>query len=111
MKKKVTKSDPEEYRGFLTFMDYAATGEGRTVELNFCYADTETEARRKHLEKFYPNDKSAQDYFSAGVNVMLIKSKRAKKLMGNMFRFGKGLHKTLCEAGIEFHLKLCANYS
>ena len=111
MKKKITKSDPDEYRGFLTYMDYAATCEGRTFELNFCYADTEAEAKQKHLDKFLPNDKRSQDYFGIGVEVMPIESEKAKKLLGLIFCFGKGLHKDLCEAGIEFHLKYYVNHS
>ena len=113
MRKKLRKQpDPKTYRsGFLTYMDYAATGEGRTIELNFCYADTKEDAKQKHLDRFYPNNKSSQEYFGIGVDVMSIKSKRAKDLLGHVFRFGEGLHKDLINAGIEFHLKFHYNYS
>lgn len=100
------------YRGgFLTYVDYAATGEGRTIELNFCYADTKEEAKQKHLDRFYPDDKHSQEYFGIGVQVMRIESKKAKELLSFIFNFGKGLHKDLVNAGIEFHLKFYFNYS
>ena len=113
MKKKLRKQpDPEMYRGgFLTYMDYAATGEGRTIELNFCYADTKAEAKQKHLDRFYPDDKRSQEYFGAGTQVMRIESKKAKELLSFFFCHGGGVHRDLVGAGIEFHLKFHFNYS
>lgn len=114
MKKKLQKKETvsETYRGgFLTYMDYAATGEGRTVELNFCYADTKAEALQKHLDKFYPDDKSAQNYFGVGVDVVRIESRKAKDLITDIFNHGQGMWKTMCEAGVEFHMKFHFNYS
>ena len=112
MKKKVTKKKSDLYsNGYLTYMDYSATGEGRTVELNFCFADTEKEAREKHLDKFVGDHKESRDYFGNGVLVCNIKSKQAKKLFSSIFRFGEGLHKDMVKAGIEFHLKIYFNYS
>jgi len=113
MKKKLRKiPDPEMYRGgFLTYMDYAATGEGRTIELNFCYADTNAEAKQKHLDRFYPNDKRSQEYFGVGTQVMRIESKKAKELLTFFFTLGGKMHKDLVNAGVEFHFKLIFNYS
>jgi hypothetical protein len=112
MKKLQKNPNPEMYRGgFLTRMDYAATGEGRTIELNFCYADTKEEAKQKHLDRFCPSDPAAQEYFGVGVEVLRIESKKAKSLLEGFFKFGKGLHKDLVKAGIEFHLKIYVNYS
>ena len=114
MKKKLQKKETvsETYRGgFLTYMDYFATGEGRTVELNFCYADCEEEALQKHLYRFYPNNKSAQNYFGVGVDVFEIKSREAKDLLTDMFNRGQGMWKAMCEAGVEFHMKFYFNYS
>lgn len=100
------------YRGgFLTYMNYAATGEGRTIEINFCYADTKEEAKTKHLDRFYGKDEAERNYFGVGVEVMRIESKEAKDLLKCIFKFGKGLHHDLCKAGIEFHFKFHFNYS
>jgi arginine decarboxylase-like protein len=107
-KKKVTD---KLLKSYLTYMDYFATGEGRTVELNLCFVDTVKEAREKHLDMFVGDRKEARDYFGAGVVVMPIKSKQAKELISNIFKFGKGLHQNLFEAGVEFHLKVYFNYN
>ena len=112
MPKKKLQEDPELYRGgFLTYMDYFATGEGRTIEINFCYADTKEEAKTKHLDRFYGTDEGARNYFGVGVDVMPINSKQAKDIIKNIFKFGKGLHHDLMHAGTEFHFKFHFNYS
>ena len=113
MKKKLRKQpDPEMYRGgFLTYMDYAATGEGRTIELNFCYADSKKEAIERHLDRFIGADAGARKYFKVGVVAHDIKSKDAKELLQDVFNHSEGMWKALCEAGIEFHMKFYFNYS
>jgi hypothetical protein len=114
MKKKVTeKQAPELYSGaYITFMDYFATGEGRTLEINFCYADTPDEAKQKHLDRFYPNDKDAQEYFGHWVEVAKLNSKRAKTILGETFKEGvPGIPLVLAEAGCEFYWKFHFNYS
>jgi len=110
MSEKVT-SEPEYYNQYLTYMDYFATGEGRTIEIFYALAMTEKEARQKHLDKFYPNDAAAQNYFGPGVEVMDAKSKKAKDLIKHIFKFGAGLHKDLIKAGCEFHFKFHFNHS
>lgn len=108
----MTQKNDNMYKDtFLTYMDYAATGEGRTVEINFCYADSEEEAKQKHLDRFYGSNKEAQDFFRVDVDVMRLESPEAKNLLKNVFKFGGGLHKDLLKAGIEFHLKFHFNYS
>jgi len=95
-------------------MDYFATGEGRTIELNFCYCDTEEEAKEKHLDRFIgtaPKDKASRDYFGLGIEVMPIKDKKAKELLMDMFNHGEGTWKTLCRGGVEFHYKFYFNFS
>lgn len=102
---------PEQLKGFLTYMDYAATGEGRTVEINFCLVSSEDEAREKHLDRFVGKDESSRNYFGVGVDVSPIESEKAKELLQNVFKFGDNLHKNLVEAGIEFYFKCYVNYS
>lgn len=109
MKKK--KLQTETYQGFLTYMDYLAMGEGRTIEINFCYADGYTEAKQKHLDRFYPNNPDAQKYFGVNVDVMSIKSKHAQDTLKGIFRFGKQFYKDIRDAGTEFHFKFHFNYS
>ena len=110
MKKKLQKKIiPEVLNGYLTYMDYCATGEGRTIQFNFCYAATPDDARQKHLDRFYPNDTGAQNYFAIGVDIMLIESKDAKETLESYFF--KGIHKPLKEAGTEFHFSFHWNYS
>ena len=108
-KKKVTKND--ECKAWLTFMDYFATEEGRTLEMNFCYADTKKQAKEKHLDRFVGEEKESRDYFGVWVEVYPIESKKAKELLVQLFQFGEHFHKNLVEAGIEFHLKCHCNYS
>lgn len=114
-KKKVSKKAvvivAEQLTGYLTCMDYAATGEGRTIELNFCYAVNEEEAKSRHLDKFYGDDEPARNYFGVGIEVMPIKSEKAKALIKDMFNHGEGTWKVLTEATTEFHYKLHFNYS
>ena len=110
MKKKLQKkTDPEVLNGYLTYMDYCATGEGRTIQFNFCYAEKPEDALQKHLDRFFPNDQPAQNYFSVGVDIMLIESKEAKDLLKAFFF--DGVHKPLKEAGTEFHFCFHWNYS
>ena len=90
-------------------MDYAATGEGRTIQFNFCYAEKPDDALQKHLDRFFPNDKSAQNYFGVGVDTMLIESKKAEDILKEFFY--AGMHKPLKEAGTEFHFCFHWNYS
>jgi len=110
MKKKSQKKiDPEVLDGYLTYMDYVATGEGRTIQINFCYAENPETAHQKHLDKFYPNDKKAQEYFGVDVDTMPIESKKAKDVLKTFF--SDGMHTPLKEAGIDFHFCFHFNYS
>ena len=102
------------YKGFLTYMDYFATGEGLTIEINFCLTDTAKQAKEKHLDRFIGTGNEHSDaraYFSQGIEVMRIESKKAKELLKEHFTWGEGLHKHLCEAGIEMHFKVYYNHS
>lgn len=115
--KKVTKNKvvgdvPYEYQGFLTYMDYLATGEGRTIEINFCYANNEANAKEKHLDRFYEKDNSAaRNYFGVGIEVFPIESKNAQDIIESFFASGKQLHEDLRSAGLEFHFKFHFNHS
>lgn len=111
MKTKKLSENHETYHRFLTILDYFATGEGRSTEINLCFANSEEEAKNKHLDRFYGNDQSARNYFGVGIEVMPFESKRAKDLFKNVFRFGKGFHQDLCKAGLEFYFKAHVNHS
>jgi hypothetical protein len=106
-KKKVTS----KRQGYLSFMDYFATGEGRTTEFNFCYADSKEEAKDNHLDKFVGERKEARDYFGSGIKVVTVKSTEAKTLLDTFFKNGELLQENLIKAGIEFHMKFYVNYS
>lgn len=97
--------------GYITFMDYFATGEGRTVEINFCYADSEKEAIEKHLDRFDVKDKAARDYFRLDIVAHKSNSKKAEKMMEMFIASHKWILKCLNEAGLEFYFKLYFNYS
>lgn len=110
----MSKNVTSEYKGFLTCMDYFATGEGRTIELNFCYCDTKEEAKEKHLDRFIgkdPKDLAARNYFGVGVEVMKIESKKAKEVLMDMFKHGEGTWNALRKGGVEFHYKFYFNFS
>ena len=104
--------DTELHRGFLTYMEYGATGEGMTYEINFCYADNKEEAIEIHLDRFIgKTNKSARDYFRVGVAVYDSKSTKAMELLEYFFKNNVDIFKHLNGAGQEFHFKLHYNYS
>jgi len=109
MKKVIKKSN--YYKQYLTYMDYFATGEGRTIEINYCFADNKEEAKIKHLDKFSVTSDSARNYFGPCIDVMPANSKKAKDIINYMFKFGNRLHKDLTKAGLEFHFKFYFNYN
>jgi hypothetical protein len=112
MKKKVTKPDPDFYRAaYITYMDYFATGEGRTLEINFCYADSDKEAIERHLDRFYGKDDAGRQYFGVGVEAARVGSKRAKEVISSIFKRPQVILDALKNAGVEFHWKFYFNYS
>ena len=111
MTKKLRQKKSRYNGGYLTYMDYAATGEGRTIEFNFCYADNKKQAKERHLDRFCGDNKASRDYFGVGVAVYRIEDKKSKKLLQEVFQLGDHFHKNLVEAGIEFYLKCYCNYS
>jgi hypothetical protein len=111
-KKKVTKQESGLYRhGYFTFMEYFATGEGFTYEINFCYADTKKEAIEKHLDRFVGDRKESRDYFGCGVAVYRSDSKKAADLIKQFFVHHEAFIKHMNAAGIEFYFKTYYNYS
>ena len=99
------------YERYITFSDYFATGEGRTLEIQFCYADTPDEAIQKHLDRFYPKDMPAQLYFGPGVEAVLLSSQRAKEILTPAFKGVDTLLNILNNAGVEFYWKFYYNFS
>lgn len=113
-KKKVLIAEiVDEYRGFLTYMDYFATGEGRTVELNFCYADTKREALEKHGKRFYSDNADSWNYFKVGVEVLDIKKNKNKVMQILTVCIGQpdAIYKIMTEAMIEMYFKFYFNYN
>lgn len=98
-------------KGFLTYMEYFATGEGMTIEFLFSHTDTHEEAKEKHLDKFIGNQKESRDYFGAGIDVMPIESDRAYKILDHHFKNAQWLHDQLKTGGIEFYWKYYVNHS
>lgn len=109
MKKKLQEAGL--FKKYITFMDYFATGEGRTMEINFCYAATPKEAIDKHLAYFYGNDQSAASYFGVGVEATELESKRAKEVLSSVFKHSEGVISTLKRGGQELRWKLRFNFS
>lgn len=110
-KKKVTKSEPQELKGFLTYMEYLATGEGLTIEYLFSLVNTPLEAKEKHLDKFVGTRQEARDYFGLGIKVAPIESPQAKKLLNLHFKNVDWLQTQLSTGGIEFYWKYYVNHS
>lgn len=92
-------------------MNYFATGEGMTHEINTCWADNEKEALEEHLDSFGYKDASSRNYFGAGIVVMDASSKDAKDLMCDFLKDGDKLFHLMQEAVFELHLKLYWNLS
>lgn len=111
-KKKVTKTETDEYRdGYVTYMQYFATGEGMTHELQFCWADTPEGAKAKHLDKFGYKDEAARNYFGAGVVVHQYKSAEAKALFEQFFKNGDKFFYIMQDAAFDMHFKVYWNFS
>lgn len=92
-------------------MNYFATGEGMTHEINHCWADNPQEAIEKHLKEFGNKTKSSRDYFRPGVEAMLASSKDAKKLLMRFFKDGGKMFHIMQDAAFELHMKLYWNFS
>jgi hypothetical protein len=88
----------EKYNGYLTYMNYSATGEGMTAEINFCYTNTPEKAKELHMDRFIgvgPTFQSAREYFGIDIDVMPFDSDKAKKILTQFFVDGESLHKHL----------------
>jgi len=96
---------------YITYMEYFATGEGMTYEINFCYAIDKKEAIEKHLDRFYGKNKRAKDYFRVGIVAFESKSKKAEEILNEFFKEERKLLTHLNNAGTEFHFKIHYNYS
>jgi len=96
---------------YISFMDYFATGEGRTIEINFCYAANPVEAIIKHLDYFYGDDQSARGYFGIGVEAVELESKRAKEIISVIFTNPEGMIDILKRGGQELRWKFRFNFS
>jgi hypothetical protein len=95
-------------------MEYFATGEGFTYEINFCVVDTPEQAIEKHLDKFIgigPKYKNSRDYFRLGVQALRLKSATAKKLLQQWFVNSESIYNHLNAAGIEMQFKIYYNHS
>jgi hypothetical protein len=108
MPKKVTTTN---FKVFLTYMDYCATGEGLTIEYLLSMTNTPAEAVEKHLDKFVGDRKESRDYFRNGIVVTPIGSKKAKTLLEMHFKNVDWLQDQLKRGGIEFHWKYYVNHS
>lgn len=110
-KKKVTKDTGFYRHSYFTFMEYFATGEGFTYEINFCHADSKKAAVEKHLDRFVGERKEARDYFGCGVVAYRSDSKKAAELIKQFFVPHEQFIKHMNGAGIEFYFKTYYNYS
>lgn len=98
------------YTQYLTHLTYFATGEGFFYQIRFCYADSDTEAKQKHLDEFFDNDAS-KNYFGAGIEVLKWNTKDAKEILSKLIVNGDMLHETLKVAGQEMSFVVRYNYS
>ena len=108
-KKKVIESD--KYIGYLTLMEYFATGEGFTSEINFSYAYNKKEAIEKHLDRFNVIDKGTRDYFRPGIEACEFNGKKAKEIFTWAFHNGDAMYEHMNKAGREFYFKIHYNHS
>ena len=100
-----------DLKGFLSYMEYFATGEGLTIEYLFSLTDTPEQAKEKHLDKFVGERKEARDYFGRGIEVVPIESAEAKRMLDLHFKNVEWLQEQLSTGGIEFHWKYYVNHS
>lgn len=102
---------PRDYTPYLTYMQYFATGEGVTVQLLMSMVFSKQEAIEKHLDKYVGDRKEARDYFRNDIEVMKVDSKKAKKLMVDMFIYGEAMWEHIRKAGLTFNFEMYYNHS
>lgn len=96
---------PYTRRGYITFLDYAATGEGNAVEIHHCWADSEEGAINKHLTHFKYKGKSVRDHFRPAIIVMDSTGEEAKDLLMHYFKDGEKMFMVLQDAAFELSFK------
>lgn len=99
-------------KSYVTFMDYVATGEGRTIEILYSFADDKEEAVKKHFLFFKYITKESQDYFRQDIMVYDIDDPKLEITLNGLFKENsKWIYKVLNEATQEFCFKWHFNYS
>jgi hypothetical protein len=92
-------------------MNYFATGEGMTHEIQFCWADNPQEAIEKHLDRFGYKDEKGREYFKVGVVAHNYKSKEAKELFATFLKDGDKMFHIMQDAAFDFQFKVYWNFS
>ena len=103
------KTVPYTRRGYITFLDYAATGEGHTVEIHSCWADNEEDAIKKHFIYFKYKGNSVRDHFRPGMVVMDSSGEEAKDLLMHYFKDGAKMFSILQDAPFELSFRYAFN--
>ena len=99
-------------KSYVTFMDYFATGEGRTIELYYCQAKNKKSALKKHLDFFGYKTKEAQDYFGLDIATYDVDDPKLESVLNAVFKGNsEWIYKVLREAVIDFSFKFYFNYS
>lgn len=96
---------------YVTFLDYVATGEGRTIEILYSFADNKEEAVKKHFLFFKYTTKESQDYFRQDIIAYDIDDPKLKIALNELFKESKCVYRVLNEATQEFSFKWHFNYS
>ena len=99
------------YKRYLTYLDYFATGEGRTIELYMVIAANEADAKKKHLDGSYPANLVAQTYFGEYISLVEFESDNGKEIFFSFFKEAAFLYESLKLGGVDLHFKLHYNLS
>jgi hypothetical protein len=91
---------------YITYMDYFATGEGTSVEIQFCWANTSEEAIEIHLNKFEYKVESERNYFRPGIIVYDYRDPKVLELFNRIFVNGEHHFELMHNAAFDLKLKL-----
>lgn len=91
---------------YITYSDYFATGEGTTIEIQFCWAETSQKAIEEHLNKFGYIIKSSREYFRPGILVFDYRDPKVLKLFNEIFVNGKHHFEVMHNAAFDLKLQL-----
>jgi len=99
-------------KSYITFIDYFATGEGRTIELRYCQAKNKKSAIEKHLKFFEYLNEDVKNYFRYYIVAYDVNDPNLEITLKGLFEGNsEWIYKVLNKAAIDFHFKFHFNFN